>query len=277
MPDFYFTCHPGDMSRTRLPAGVPVMLVASAHWDADRRRFRVRRPPADHVGPVAVDSGGFTAARRWGDYPWTHQQYVDFVRETTRDVQLVFCAVMDYACERGVNRSIHPSNRARIDAGLANEQSLRALAPDLPWLAVLQGDSPAERTYDLVRRCHLGLLPAPGGVAGIGSICGRRAREAAAVIRWYGRRLPGVSYHAFGLDVRALDVADDVALLLASWDSYAWLWARGRKFYDRPGELHRRTGETWSQYVSRLAHNYRDHTIQPRLARPRQLPLLLGD
>ena len=66
---FYFTVHPSDYSRRRLLPGCHVLLVAAAHWDAHRQRFRIRRPPADHVASLAVDSGGFTAARRWGQYP----------------------------------------------------------------------------------------------------------------------------------------------------------------------------------------------------------------
>jgi hypothetical protein len=88
-----------------------------------------------------VDSGGFTAARKWGKYPWTHQQYIDFIREMSRDVPVQFCANMDYACERSVNRSKYNTNIDRIKATIRNEITLQELAPDLPWLPVLQGNN----------------------------------------------------------------------------------------------------------------------------------------
>jgi hypothetical protein len=70
-PRFYWTAHPGDLIRTRLLPGAHVLIVASAFWDADRGRFRICRPPANHIASLAIDSGGFTAARKWGRYPWT--------------------------------------------------------------------------------------------------------------------------------------------------------------------------------------------------------------
>ena len=96
-PRFYFTAHPGDMLRGRLIKGCCMMAVASAHWDNERKRFKINRPPADHVTSICIDSGGFTAAKRWGKYPWSVQQYADFIQEMSRDVSLDFCAIMDYA------------------------------------------------------------------------------------------------------------------------------------------------------------------------------------
>ncbi len=269
-PRFYFTVHPGDLSRQRLLPGVHVMLVASAHWDGGRKRFRVRRPPADHVASLAVDSGGFTAAKRWGEYPWSPTQYADFVREVSRDVPLDFCAAMDYACEPAVNRTALATNRERITASLTNERACHEADPDLPWLAVLQGDSLTEREHDLSRRRELALLPAD--YAGVGSVCGRGARAAARILRFYHDRLPGVRYHGFGLHVGAL--ADDVVLgVLRSWDTYAWTWPKGEKGLDRPEDRLRDEGETWSSYVVRLASLYQAEAIAPRLMRPRQLLL----
>jgi hypothetical protein len=247
------------------------MLVASAHWDDLRRRFRVRRPPADHVASVAVDSGGFTAARRWGEYPWEPAQYADWARQVTRDVQLDFIAAMDYACEPAVNRSALTTNCERIDATIRNEVACREAAPDLPWLPVLQGDTLSERAYDVERWRAAGLLPT--SYAGIGSVCGRGAGGARRAIRFYADRLPGVRYHGFGLHVGALD--DDVVFgVLRSWDSYSYTWPRGAKKTDRPKDLLRREDETRSAYTRRLARVYLDETIAPRLTRCRQMMLL---
>lgn len=270
---FYFTVHPSDASRRRLLPGCHVLLVAAAHWDTRRQRFRLRRPPADHVASLAVDSGGFTAARRWGQYPWSPQQYADFVHAVSRDVPLDWCASMDYACEPTVDRSTLATNQARIDATLANERACLEAAPSLPWLPVLQGDTLAERAYDLAQRRRLGLVPTT--LAGVGSVCGRGAAGAVHVMRWYATQLPGVQFHAFGLDVRALD-DDDVADVVQSWDSYAWNWPKGRRGKGLASASLRRTEETYTQYVRRLAGLYWTQTIRPRLIRPRQLRLPLG-
>jgi hypothetical protein len=266
MPIFYYTAHPRDACRARLPLGCSVMLVASAHWDDDRKRFRVRRPPADHIAGLCVDCGGFTAARRWGRYPWTPAQYADFVQAVSRDVPLAFVACMDYACERGVNREAYATNIARIDATIANEVACREAAPSLPWLPVLQGDTLEERAYDLDQRRALGMLPAD--YAGIGSVCGRGAVAARNVVKFYAGQLFGVKYHAFGMHVGALD--DSVVPgALRSWDSYSWTWARGARSLRAPEYL-KQAGESYSAYARRLAGLYHDNTIAPRLARPVQ-------
>lgn len=78
---FYFTAHPSDATRRRLPEGADVMLVAAAYYDERAKRLRVRRPPADHVGRVTIDSGGYRAARRWGRYPWSPVEYAEWIAE----------------------------------------------------------------------------------------------------------------------------------------------------------------------------------------------------
>lgn len=268
-PRFYFTCHPGDLSRKRLPEGCHVMLVASAHWDDDKKRFRINRPPADHVAGLSVDCGGFTAARRWGSYPWIPEQYAAFVQAVSRDVPLAFCACMDYACERGVNREQYATNIARIEATIMNERACKDAASELPWLPVLQGDTLEERAYDLARRRELGVLPET--YAGIGSVCGRGAIAARNVVKFYDGHLSGVKFHGFGMHIGALD---DEAVMgaLKSWDSYSWTWARGARSMRAPEYL-KQDDENYASYARRLAGLYLDNTITPRQRKPRTLPL----
>lgn len=269
---YLYTVHPGDMDRARIPAGATILAVASGFWDHARRRFKIRRPPADHIAALAIDSGGFTMAAKYGAYPWAMEQYINFIRELSRDVPLTFCACMDYACERDVNRGIYATNRDRIKATIYNEIALRAMAPDLPWLGVLQGNTIEERALDVALRRRIGLL---AEYMGIGSICRRSPVEAANVICYYGEQLPGTRYHAFGLSIRTLDTpqAPRVYHLLRSWDSYTWSWNRGRVAGVAP-HLVRRAGETYTEHTRRLAGDYQDRVINRRFDRPRQLILL---
>lgn len=269
-PIFYFTIHPGDMIRARLIPGIRVMLVASAHWDDQRKRFKIRRPPADWVKSIVIDSGGFTAAKRWGQYPWSYAQYADWIRESSRDVDLDFCAVMDYACEPTVNRDILATNQARIEATIKNEARLKEVAPDLPWLPVLQGDNLTERAYDLERRRELGQLPTD--YAGIGSVCGRGRNGAVETVRFYAWQLPGVKFHGFGMHIQALD-DNETYFALKSWDSYGWTWGKGQRDMDRPPEYLRQPGESYTELTNRLGRLYWQNTISPRLTRDRQRPL----
>ena len=265
-PKFYYTVHPADTLRSRLIPGVRIMVVATAYWDSKKNKFRVRRPPADHIKSLAIDSGGFTAHKKWGKYPWSYEQYIEFIRKMSRDVTLDFCAVMDYACEREVNRSAYETNKSRIEATIENEIALRQLAPNLPWLGVLQGNTLSERAWDITQRQELELIYQR---MGIGSICGRSPRESREVIRFYMQQLPHVHYHAFGLDIRTFDKADDIFWAIASWDSYTWCWGRGMKHMRDPHRQHIE-GETWSQYTLRLAQQFEKNTLNKRLYARRQ-------
>lgn len=271
-PTFYFTVHPKDLSRRRLLPGCSVMLVASAHWKQAKSRFAIHRPPADHVSGWCLDSGGFTAAARWGKYPWTPLEYAEFARTMSREIPLDFVAIMDYACEPNVDRSILATNRDRIKATIRNETACREAAPDLPWLPVLQGDSLEERAYDLELRDKLGMLPTD--YAGIGSLCKRGIKSARKTIKFYNDHLPNVRFHGFGLHIQALD--DDASFAaVRSWDSYSWNWARGQKELNRPKEylFNPETDNDWSDFTKRLAQLYWQNTILPRLSQDRQLSL----
>lgn len=61
-PQFYFTVHPGDLTRSRLIPGCSIMLVASAHWVdtliylALGERSRLVRVNGSNVVSAGVDS-----------------------------------------------------------------------------------------------------------------------------------------------------------------------------------------------------------------------------
>ena len=258
---FYFTVHKGDILRGRILEGSHVMLVAASHWDNRKKRFMIQRTPPGHVSSISIDSGGFTAAQRWGEYPWTVEEYVEFIRKSSENVRLDFCAVMDYACEPDVNRTVNPTNIDRIKATVENEALCIAAAPDLPWLPVLQGDNLSEREFDIEYRAKNNVEIKP--YMGIGSVCKRGAKKAREVVRFYAGTLTGVRYHAFGLDVRALNKCD-VLRNIKSWDSYAWAFGRGMRSV---GGHKIREGESHTEHTIRLAKTYLENTVSPRLAR----------
>src|SRR5262245_50724216 len=123
---FYLTCHRSDLNRRRLPMGCRVMLVAAACWNEATTRFRWQTLPTDHLAGWCLDSGGFTAARRWGRYPWTPQQYADWALAMSAQMTPDFVACMDYACAPTGNRDVYADNLQRIEATLANEQACYA-------------------------------------------------------------------------------------------------------------------------------------------------------
>jgi hypothetical protein len=134
---FYFTLHPSDLTRGRLLPGTHGLLVASSLWR--NGRLRVRRPPAGVLASLALDSGGFTAARKWGQYPWSAADYARWARTLVAERPVDWGAIMDYACEPGVNRETWATNQQRIAATITQARRCLDAAPELPWLPVVQG------------------------------------------------------------------------------------------------------------------------------------------
>jgi hypothetical protein len=257
---FYFTVHPSDLTRGRLLPGTHGLLVASSLWR--NGRLRVRRPPAGVLASLALDSGGFTAARKWGEYPWSVADYARWARILVAERPVDWVATMDYACEPGVNRQTWATNRQRIAATVAQARRCLDAAPALPWLPVVQGYTVEDYAACIAHYQTAGI---PLAYAGLGTMCGRPVREARRILRTLGLWYPQIRWHVFGLHLGVL--RDDLAAAaVASWDSYAWNWGKGAK-HDAC-RLHRLAGETWSGYCARLAADYQQRIAvlqdQPR-------------
>lgn len=216
------------------PAGFRFWLgTHEAHWlglagfplFVSHRRLRARRSLPRAVAPWALDSGGFTALKGTGRWDMTPAGYVAAVRRYAAEIgHLAWAAPMDWMCE--------PAIRARTGKTIAEHQGLtvgsylrlRDLAPDLPFVPVLQGWELGDyqRCADLYDQPGVDLGREP--VVGLGSVCRRQGTgqiaTIAAVLADAGIRL-----HGFGVKTRGLAIygAD-----LVSADSMAWS-ARGRR------------------------------------------------
>lgn len=263
---FYFTIHPGDMIKGRLLPDAHVMVVASSMWDEEAGKFRIRRPPADHIASLCVDSGGFVAAQRWGEYPWGAREYIEFAQSVSEGHNLDFIATLDYACERGVNRSQHATNRDRIQATVENALACINAAPSLPWLPVVQGWTLPEYDYCIQLYQEAGISL---NSAGLGTMCGRKPGAGIRILRALGYRYPQNRWHVFGMHLWILK-NPFAAAVVQSWDSYAWNWGKGSK--SGACRIQKASTETWSSYCRRLAEDYHNR-VQSYIAEPRTLPL----
>lgn len=115
-----------------------------------------------------------------------------------------------------------------------NYLELRRVAPDLPFIPVLQGWSleDYQRCADLYADAGVDLTAAP--VVGLGSVCRRQAtEEIARIVEHFHAR--GLSLHGFGVKTDGLgDYGDQ----LTSADSMAWS-VGGRRNPKLPGCTHR--------------------------------------
>jgi hypothetical protein len=120
--------------------------------------------------------------------------------------------------------------REHQERTVANYLELRALAPHLPFVPVLQGWTPADylRCVNLYTFAGIDLTAEP--LVGLGSICRRQSTsEIAGLVRELASG--GLRLHGFGVKTQGLA---RYACHLASADSLAWSF-RARRSQPLPG------------------------------------------
>lgn len=209
---FYLGTHiPSWLNRSHVPLFVSAV------------RMPKRKLPRARV-PWAVDSGGFSVlsgSKDWpgGSYPWSPSEYAGMVRRWRDEVgNLDWAAVQDWMCEEKILRRTGLTVAEHQRRTVRSAVELRDIAPDLPWVPVLQGFTRDDyfRCVDLYGRAGVDLFN--GRTVGIGSVCRREdTREAEQIIRELAGL--GLRLHGFGFKLGGVERCADV---LASADSLAW-------------------------------------------------------
>ena len=199
-------------------AGFPLFV---SHRQLARRRSL--RPALCRWG---LDSGGFTELSlhgRWvtpvGEYAAAAAGYAGRVGG------LDFGAPQDWMCEPSMLARTGLPVREHQDRTVASYLELRQIAPDLPWLPVVQGWHLADylACTDLYGAAGVDLAAAPR--VGLGSVCRRQSTaEIAVIVAALARR--GLRLHGFGVKTGGLHLYGH---LLASADSMAWSYAARRE------------------------------------------------
>ncbi len=211
---FWLGTHETHWLRT---AGFPLFV--------SHRRLRLRRCLPRAIAPWALDSGGFIALKDNGEWDMTPAEYVAAVGRYAGEIgHLEWAAPMDWMCEPAVRAKTGKTVAEHQALTVGNYVRLRDMAPELPFVPVLQGWALDDyrRCADLYDRAGVDLQLAP--VAGLGSVCRRQAtRQIAAIVATLAD--DGIRLHGFGVKTQGLAIygAD-----LASADSMAWS-ARGRR------------------------------------------------
>jgi hypothetical protein len=244
-------------------AAHPVMFLLGTHqphwlhsntvplFVSDRRLRGYRLLPVA-AGPWALDSGGFTQLQQYGswDHGPTPVEYAARVRRYRDEIgRLLWAAPQDWMCEpivihggtvagirfAGTRGHLDP-DQVLTDAELISEHQrrtvanllqLREIAPDLPFIPVLQGWTGEDylRCVQLYRDAGVDL--AAENLVGVGSVCRRQATgEAAHIIAAIREAVPGIRLHGFGIKTTGLL---RYGHLLASADSLAWSYAARRE------------------------------------------------
>lgn len=211
MTEFFLGTHqPGWLSRTDVPLFV-----------SDRRLRGYKKLPRATTR-WALDSGGFTELSTHGSWACgpTPAQYVDSVRRYAEEIgQLAWAAPQDWMCEPWILTKTGLPLLEHLRRTVDNYLHLREIAPDLPFVPVVQGWRRDDylACVDLYDRAGVDLSSVP--VVGLGSVCRRQATGEAELIV-DALRAAGVSrLHGFGFKVLGLRRCGS---RLASADSMAW-------------------------------------------------------
>jgi hypothetical protein len=219
---FYATVPAGD-ERPYMPE-VPYLFPASSFA---RPQFKMRPPRIpSHVKDVAADCGGYVATVRWGEYRYTPDEYVNWLRswKTTP----TWAATMDFCCERDI-----ATNKSEVMLRQDKTTDMAYLFweqyRDCPWAWVptIQGWN----VEDYVRHANE-LKPlvldmqkhyADGWRIGIGTLCQRAdSRMIRDVVMAVTSELPNMPIHLWGVKLGAFKSNDGLPEEVTSMDSAAW-------------------------------------------------------
>lgn len=224
MAIFYLGSHePHWLTRLDLP------LCISA-----RRLRRLNKLPKARHGWV-LDSGGFSELSLYGEWKTPAMQYSTEVRKWAKEIgKMRWAAIQDWMCEpfmlekTGFSLAFHQWSTVR------SYLLLRQLAPDLPWLPVLQGWEKKDYLSHVAQYKAEGIDLRDLPSVGLGSICRRQATaEAEEIVKELS--CYGIKLHGFGFKIEGLR---NVSQFLESSDSMAW--SRGARYEEPlPGCTHK--------------------------------------
>lgn len=171
------------------------------------------------VVPWFLDSGGFTELQQHGRWRTTAAEHVERCRSAQERFGMIeWMSPQDWMCEPMMLERTGLTVGEHQRRTVANYVELVSLAPDMPWVPVVQGFAVDEyhACVDLYSAAGVDLTLAP--LVGVGSVCRRQSMgEAHTIMDTLSER--GLSLHGFGFKQAGLTVCWP---WLTSVDSMAW-------------------------------------------------------
>lgn len=183
----------------------------------------------------ALDSGGFSELSLYGEWRTTPAEYVAAVRRYRDEVGLLdWAAPQDWMCEPWIvdktGLTITEHQRRTVD----NYLTLRHMAPDLPFVPVLQGWEPDDYLRHVDAYTIAGVDLTAEQTVGLGTVCRRNnVTEIADLV--FDLADAGLALHGFGVKITGLRKFGQA---LASADSMAWSFG-ARRSDPLPGCTHK--------------------------------------
>lgn len=192
-------------------------------------RLRAYRKLPKATASWICDSRGFTELSQYGKWTIEPDSYVRAVRRYAGEIgQLVWASPQDWMCEPWIIEKTGLSVWEHQVRTVENLVLLRALAPDVPFIPVIQGWVLPDYLDCVALYSHAGVDLSREPVVGLGSVCRRQAtgevHEIVSTLAGQGLRL-----HGFGVKTAAVAA---VGTMLVSADSMSWSYAMRRQ---KPG------------------------------------------
>jgi hypothetical protein len=224
MRRFYLGAHHADWLGR---AGVPLFVSRAT-------LARLRKLPRASA-PWALDSGGFTELLLHGGWRGGARAYAADARRFRDEVGLLdFAAPQDWMCEPAMLQRTGLTVEKHQELTTTNYLELMTIAPDVPWIPVLQGWTMGDYLRHAETYEAAGVELAALTLVGVGSVCRRQATlRTSALFTWL--RSDGLRLHGFGLKLSGLRAG---ALELATADSMAWSY-NARRNPPMPGHQHK--------------------------------------
>lgn len=200
---------------------------------------------------VMIDSGSFTIHDHGKEFD-PPAQYADRVRGYMAEMGgVVSAAIYGEMCEEQIivktGRTIEQNQKMTVESYC----TLSQIAPEVPWLAELQGwrEEDYNRCADMYEASGVDLTALPR--VGLGTICRREGtEEARRIARSLAAR--GISLHGFGVkDPKSLDSA------FQSADSFAWSYGARKRTRECPHGIVR-----WERNCPEFLRSWRDKILR---------------
>lgn len=223
METFYLGTHkPNWLDQTNVPLFV------------SHRTLSIRKSFPLASCRYAVDSGGFSQLTMYNDYQESAKEYSNWIRFYRDEIGIMdFAAPQDWMCEPIMLAKTGLTIQEHQKRTINNYLELRQIAPDLPFIPVLQGWTLDDycRCIDEYYKAGIELHSLP--TVGLGSVCRRQGGEEVQEIIDSIAAFT-IPIHAFGVKTLGLELSSES---LRSSDSMAWSFkARHRR--PLPGCMH---------------------------------------
>jgi len=206
-------------------AGVPLFV--------SRRTLAPMKTLPRAIAPWALDSGGFTELQMHGRWTVTARDYALDVRRLRDEVgMLEWAAPQDWMCEENMLKRTGLTVAEHQRRTTANYLELRSIAPDLPWIPVLQGWAQGEYMDHVEAYSVAGVDLTSLPRVGIGTVCRRQATTRAAIMIASflddGIPLHGFGFKTGGLQTLSAILPEDDSRRFTA-DSLAWSYHARRR------------------------------------------------